>query len=62
VARGNEIQNMEFLDKKSRKPYDAQLKPLLEWWKSVRNRRMPKSDASPDSRCALDSSHGIFAY
>ena len=32
VARGARFQNMEFLDNKSRKPYDSQLKPLLRWW------------------------------
>lgn len=62
VARGKETQNMEFLDNESRKPYDAQLKPLFHWWKSMRGRHMTKSDGPPDTRCGLDDSHGVFAY
>jgi hypothetical protein len=62
VARDENFQNMEFLDNKSRRPYEPQLKPLLEWWKSMRSRRMASSQAPPDSKCALDSSHGVFAY
>jgi len=61
VARGKGFQNLEFLTDKSRKPYESQLKPLLQWWKSVRSVRMPESEAPPDSRCALDSSKGIFS-
>jgi hypothetical protein len=61
VARGNKFQNMEFLDNKSRKPYDSQLKPLLQWWKSVRHERMVESKAAPDARCSLDSTHGVFS-
>src|SRR5215471_5609024 len=59
VARDTKFQNMEFLDNKSLKPYEPQLKPLLTWWKSVRNRRMAKSEAPPDAKCALDSSRGV---
>src|SRR5436190_16244650 len=33
VARDAKFQNMEFLDNKSRKGYETQLKPLLGWWK-----------------------------
>ena len=62
VARAKETQNLEFLDNASRKPYDAQLKPLFQWWKSVRGRHTAKSDAPPDSRCALDSSRTVFSY
>jgi hypothetical protein len=61
VARGNKFQNMEFLDNKSRKPYDSQLKPLLQWWKSVRRERMVESKVVPDARCSLDSTHGVFS-
>lgn len=61
VAREGKFQNMEFLDNKSRKPYESQLKPLLQWWKSFRGRRMSESNAPPDARCSLDSSHGIFS-
>jgi hypothetical protein len=61
VARDRKFQNMEFLNNKSRKPYESQLKPLLQWWKSLRSARMPESNASPDSRCSLDSSHAIFS-
>ena len=62
VRRDTEFQNMEFMDDGSRKPYDAQLKPLLQWWKSVRSRRMGVSEAPADKRCALDSSRGVFSF
>lgn len=61
VAREAQFQNMEFLNNKSRKPYDSQLKPLMKWWKSFRGTRMQKSSAQPDSRCSLDSTHGVFS-
>jgi hypothetical protein len=62
VARDSKFQNMEFLNNKSRKPYEAQLKPLLGWWKTFRGRRMAESTISPDSRCSLDSSHAVFSH
>jgi hypothetical protein len=62
VRREKEFQNMEFMDDKSRKPNDAQLKPLLQWWRAARSRRMAASEAPVDSRCTLDSSHGVFSY
>ena len=61
VARGAKFQNMEFLDNKSRKPFDTQLKPLLQWWKSLRGEHPTESKAGPDARCALDSTHGVFS-
>jgi hypothetical protein len=61
VARDKNFQNMEFLDNKSLKPYEAQVKPLLQWWKSLRGQRTPVSSASPDTRCALDSAHAVFS-
>jgi hypothetical protein len=61
VARGAKFQNMEFLDNKSRKPYEAQLKPLLQWWKSFRSERRAESKAAPDARCSLDNTHAIFS-
>jgi hypothetical protein len=61
VARDKNFQNMEFLDNKSLKPYEAQVKPLLQWWKALRGQRTPASNASPDTRCALDSTHAIFS-
>jgi len=61
VARGKGFQNMEFLTDKSRKPYESQLKPLLQWWKSVRSVHVIESAVPPDSRCALDSTKGIFS-
>src|SRR6266851_6800468 len=61
VARGSKFQNMEFVDNKSRKPYDSQLKPLLQWWKSVRRERMVESKAPPDARCSLDSTHAVYS-
>jgi hypothetical protein len=61
VARGSKFQNMEFLDNKSRKPYEVQLKPLLRWWKSFRGSRMAESKAPPDAKCSLDSTHGVYS-
>ena len=61
VARDAKYQNMEFLDNKSRKPYESQLKPLLEWWKSLRGGRMAESKAPPDPKCSLDSTHAVFS-
>jgi hypothetical protein len=61
VARGKGFQNMEFLTKQSLQPYEPQVKPLLQWWKSVRSARMPESTVSPDSRCTLNSTDAIFS-
>jgi hypothetical protein len=61
VARGAKFQNMEFMDNKSRKPYGAQLKPLLQWWKSFRGQHKTESKASPDDRCSLDNTHAVFS-
>jgi len=60
VAREKNFQNMEFVDAKSLKPYESQVKPLLHWWKSFRGQKGAEH-GDPDSRCALDSTHGIFA-
>jgi len=62
VARGKGFQNMEFLNNKSLKPYESQVKPLLQWWKSFRSGHRTESDAPPDSKCALDSTHAVFSY
>jgi hypothetical protein len=61
VRRGNDYQNMEFLDKKSLKPYESQLKPLLQWWRSLRGERTPESSAPANPQCALDSSHAVYS-
>jgi hypothetical protein len=61
VARGARFQNMEFLDNKSRKPYDSQLKPLLRWWKSFRGEHVAESKVAPDARCSLDNSSAVFS-
>ena len=61
VARDHDFQNMEFLDGKALKPYEPQVKPLLQWWKSFRGRHIPESNAPADQQCALDSSHAVFA-
>lgn len=61
VAREHDFQNMEFLDGKALKPFEAQLKPLLRWWKSLRGKRIAESSASPDPHCALDTSHSVYA-
>jgi hypothetical protein len=60
IARDKDFQNMEFLDNKSLKPYESQVKPLLQWWKSFRGRHRPESSSPPDARCALDSTHSVF--
>jgi hypothetical protein len=61
VARDGNFQNMEFLDSKSLKPYEPQIKPLLQWWKSFRGRRMPEAHAPANERCSLDSTHAVFS-
>src|SRR6266478_805403 len=61
VARDARFQNMEFLDNKSRKPYESQLKPLLQWWKSVRGEHTAESKAAPDARCSLDGTRAVFS-
>jgi hypothetical protein len=61
VARGTKFQNLEFLDNKSRRPYESQLRPLLDWWKSFRHAHTVVSEAPPDDRCALDSTHAVFS-
>ncbi len=61
IARGENFQNMEFLDQQSLKPYEAQVKPLLHWWKAFRGQHTTLSAASPDARCKLDSTHAVFA-
>jgi hypothetical protein len=61
VARNGNFQNMEFLDHKSLKPYEPQVKPLLQWWKSLRGRRLPDSNAPVSEKCSLDSTHAIIA-
>jgi hypothetical protein len=61
VARDTKYQNMEFLDNKSRKPYEAQLKPLMEWWKTFRKSHMAQPSGDPDPKCSLDSSRGVFS-
>ena len=60
VARPSGFQNMEFLTKESLKPYESQVKPLLQWWKSSRGIRMPESEAPADSRCALTDPNAVF--
>lgn len=62
VARDGNYQNMEFLNDKSRKAYDFQLRPLLQWWKAFCAFRRQASEASPNSRCLLNENNGmIFA-
>jgi hypothetical protein len=51
---------MEFIDGKSMKPYEAQIKPLLQWWKSLRAQRLPLSNAPANDRCSLDSTHALY--
>lgn len=61
IAREDSYQNMEFLNGKSLKPYEAQVKPLLEWWKTLRGQHTPASSSGPDKRCELDNTRAIFA-
>ncbi len=61
VAREDKFQNLEFLDNKSLKPYESQVKPLLQWWKSWRSAHLPESNSSPDSRCILDKAHAVIS-
>ena len=61
VARDKNFQNMEFLDNKSLKPYESQVKPLaamvevVSWatWNDIEHARQTQ-------RCALDRTHAIF--
>jgi len=61
VAREKDFQNMEFLTEKSLRPYEPQVRPLLQWWKSLRSAHMAESTAPPDSRCTLDSTGAVFS-
>jgi hypothetical protein len=61
VARDKSFQNMEFLTTQSLKPYESQVKPLLGWWKNFRGQKSLQAGGTPDSRCTLDSTHGIVA-
>lgn len=61
VARDRSYQNMEFLDSKNMKPYEPQVKPLLQWWKSLRGQHIAESNAPVNNRCVLDSTHAIIA-
>lgn len=61
VARDTKFQNLEFLDNKSRKPYEKQLKPLLDWWKTFRHAHATESNAPADGRCSLDSTRPVFS-
>jgi hypothetical protein len=61
VRRPSGFQNMEFLTKASLKPYESELKPLLQWWKRLRNLHKTESNAPADSRCSLSDSDGIFS-
>jgi hypothetical protein len=62
VARESKFQNLEFLDNKSRKPYESQLKPLLQWWKTLRSAHMPESNVPPNSMCLPDKTYAVFSY
>jgi hypothetical protein len=60
VARDRNFQNMEFLNAKSLKPYEPQVKPLLQWWKSFRGRHVPESKAPTNKSCSLDNAHAVI--
>jgi hypothetical protein len=61
IDRNGSYQNMEFLNNKSLKPYEPEIKPLLQWWKSLRGQRTPASKAAPNTSCSLDSTHAVFS-
>jgi hypothetical protein len=61
IERDTSYQNFEFLDSKSLKPYQSQIKPLLQWWKSLRAQRTPQSNAPASERCSLSNSHAVFS-
>lgn len=61
VARDGKFQNMEFLNDKGRKPYDAELKPLLQWWKSFTHQHLTESQAAADSQCSLNAASAVFS-
>ncbi len=61
IARDGHFQNFEFMDGKSLKPYQSQLKPLLQWWKTVRRQKMEPSNAPKSERCLLDNGRAVFA-
>jgi len=60
VARKGGFQNMEFVNRQTLKPYASQLKPLLDWWKTMRKIRLPESGATADPRCALNDANAVF--
>ena len=60
IAREGHFQNFEFLDSKSLKPYQSQVKPLLQWWKTIRGQKMQSSSAPKSERCSLDNGHAVF--
>ena len=60
VSRGGSFQNLEFLTDKDRKPYDGQVKPLLQWWKSVMGGHAAAS-GTPDKRCTLENTRAVIA-
>jgi hypothetical protein len=63
VWRDGKFQNMEFIDNRSRAPYDATLKSLLQWWKSFPGRKLSESKEPANKQCALEGATGdtVFA-
>jgi hypothetical protein len=62
VWRDPGFQNLEFLTKRERAPYERTLKPLLEWWKDFARRGAPESKAPESDYCALSGNDNmIFA-
>jgi hypothetical protein len=63
VWRDRNFQNLEFLDNRTRAPYEATLKPLMQWWKSFSGRRLPESKEPANKHCALEGAKGdtVFA-
>jgi len=61
IARDGNYQNIEFLDNKSLKPYESQVRPLLQWWKSLRAHRTAQSSVPANQSCSLDSTRAVFS-
>jgi hypothetical protein len=58
--RDKGYQNLEFLDKKARAPYEATLKPVLAWWKEFSSRKLNASSAAASKYCAMESNDNVL--
>lgn len=51
VPRSNGVQDFSFLDPESRKPHDKALKPLVEWLRNVRDRKVQAQKNAVSNKC-----------